>query len=308
MQIGFGLIMQPVMFEVPPDLRPRDYELSRRLIASNEQAIERVRGAGFDTVWVEDHMKWGDGAHLECFTNMAWLVGRHPGLRWGTMVCAQRFRNPGYLAKLAVNMDVLTNSQFILGIGAGSGEQEHRSYGFPFRSPAERLLELEEAVTVLRLMWTSDRPTFLGRYYAIDGPILSPLPSSCIPIMIGGAGERRTLRLVARYADWWCHDVGSVARYARKRQVLAAHCEAIDRDPSTIVHSQVVWIRMGFDAGDRARWPGLHIVGGTADGIVDELASFVEAGVRYFHVRFMDHPETDGLERFAADVVPRLQR
>src|SRR3954467_4812258 len=114
----FGWIMQPALFDTPPGLEARDISIARDRIAANEAHIPLAREAGFDTIWVEDHMGWGDKAHLECFTNMAWLAGGHAGPRYGTMVCGQAFRNPAYLAKLSVNMYLLTGGSFILGLGA----------------------------------------------------------------------------------------------------------------------------------------------------------------------------------------------
>jgi len=134
--LSFGWIMQPALFETPPGVDPRAGRLAREMIAANELHVELARSAGFDTVWVEDHMGWGDKAHLECFTNMAWLAGRHPGLRYGTMVCGQAFRNPAYLAKLAVNMQLLTDNNFILGIGRATTGPSITPSAFPSRRPA----------------------------------------------------------------------------------------------------------------------------------------------------------------------------
>src|SRR5437773_6261763 len=90
-EVSFAWIMQPALFDIPEGVDSRDIRLARDMIAANEEHVELARSGGFDTIWVEDHMGWGEKAHLECFTNMAWLAGRHPGLRYGTMVCGQRF-------------------------------------------------------------------------------------------------------------------------------------------------------------------------------------------------------------------------
>ncbi|HEU5433438.1 MAG TPA: LLM class flavin-dependent oxidoreductase, partial [Thermomicrobiales bacterium] len=131
----FGWIVQPALFDSPAGVDPRSADLARALVVADERHIALAREIGFDTIWVEDHMNWREKAHLECFTTMAWLAGRHPGLRYGTMVCGQAFRNPAYLAKLAVNMDVLTGHRFVLGIGAGNNGDEHHQYGIPFPPP-----------------------------------------------------------------------------------------------------------------------------------------------------------------------------
>jgi alkanesulfonate monooxygenase SsuD/methylene tetrahydromethanopterin reductase-like flavin-dependent oxidoreductase (luciferase family) len=303
---GFGWIMQPALFYTPAGMDPGDPRLARLLIDANERHIELGRSAGFDTIWVEDHMGWRDKTHLECFTNMAWLVGRHPGLRYGTMVCGQAFRNPAYLAKLATNMHVLTEGKFILGIGAGNNAAEHQAYGYPFLPAGERLAQTEEAIKIIRALWSGSPSTFRGRHYSVEQASAAPLPDRAIPLMIGGGGERKTLRLVAEYANWWCPDVASVEVFRHKARVLEEHCAAVGRDPTSIVHSQVVWISIEDDSAALTRWDDLHIVAGNSDQVTRELSEFVRAGVQHFQVRFMDYPSTAGMERFVKNVIPRL--
>ena len=251
-------------------------------------------------------MGWGEKAHLECFTNMAWLVGRHPGLQWGTMVCGQGFRNPALLGKMATNMFLLTEGRFILGLGAGNNPGEHHEYGYPFLPPGERLAQTEEAIKIIQALWTDSPATFEGQYYAIHGAYSSPRPDASIPLMIGGGGEKKTLRLVAQYGDWWCADIEPVDVFRHKKGVLAAHCEAVGRDPGEIVHSQVTWVSVEDDSAQATRWDHLHIVAGNPDEVTRELLAFRDAGVQHFEIRFMDYPNPAGLERFAAKVLPRL--
>ena len=299
--------MQPALFDTPKGVDPREGRLARELIAANEQHIELARAAGFDTIWVEDHMGWGDKAHLECVTNLAWLAGRHPGLRYGTMVCGQAFRNPAYLAKIAVNLQLLTQGGFILGLGAGNNGAEHVAFGYPFPTAGERLDRMDEAISIIRALWTESPATVRGRHYVVEGAFCSPLPDRPIPLLIGGGGEKRTLPLVARHADWWCADVGPVEVFERKRGVLAAHCAAVGRDPGEIVHSHVAWISVEEDPARLVRWPDLHIVAGTPDEVAQELRAFRDAGVQHLQIRFMDYPSTGGFERFINRVLPSLQ-
>jgi len=303
--LTFGWIMQPALFSTPDGVDARDIRLARDMIVANERHVDLARSSGFDTIWVEDHMGWGEKAHLECFTHLAWLAGRHPGLRYGTMVCGQAFRNPAYVAKVATNLALLTDDRFILGIGAGNNGAEHRAFGYQFLSAGERLDQTEEAIRVIRALWTESPATVHGRHYTVDGAFSSPLPDHPIPLMIGGGGERRTLPLVARYADWWCPDVGPVDTFSRKAQVLREHCGALGRDAADIVHAQVVWVSLNDD-GPPMRWGDLHLVAGTSDQVTRELEAFREAGVEHFQVRFMDYPSTAGFERFAQRVMPRL--
>lgn len=305
--LSFGWIMQPALFHTPQGVDSRDIRLARDMIAANERHIEIARSAGIDTIWVEDHMMgWREKAHLECFTNMAWLAGRHTGLRYGTMVCGQAFRNPAYLAKMAVNMHLLTEGKFILGVGAGNNADEHHAYGYQFLSPGERLAQTEEAIKIIRALWTQSPATFHGRHYAIHEAFSSPLPDSPIPIMVGGMGEKKLLRLVAEHADWWCADIASVDVVRHKVQVLQEHCHAVERDRSEITHAQVVWISLEEDSAQAERWDHAHIVAGNPDEVTRELEAFREAGVDHFQMRFLDYPRTDGLERFLSKVMPRL--
>lgn len=307
-QASLGWIVQPSLFAVPEGTAPDSWDLARSILAADEAHVPLALEAGFDTIWVEDHMGWGDRSHLECLTTLAWMAGRHPGPRWGTMVCGQAFRNPAYLAKTAVNLQLLTEGRFILGIGAGNNGHEHGAFGFPFPPPPERLDQTEEAIRIAQALWAGGPQTFHGAHYRIDGAIVAPRPETAIPLMIGGGGERRTLKLVAQYAQWWCSDVGDVGTFIHKSAVLDRHCRDVGRDPASVVRSQVTWI--GFlDDGERPRdWPGVHIVAGSAESITRELVAFRQAGVDHFQIRFMDFPSTDGMQRFIDEVLPALER
>lgn len=303
---SFGWIMQPALFDTPEGVDPGDIGLARGLISANERHVALARESGFDTIWVEDHMGWGEKAHLECFTNMAWLAGRHPGLRYGTMVCGQAFRNPAYLAKLATNMSLLTGGRFILGLGAGNNEGEHHQYGFPFGPPGERLARTEEAIRIIQEMWAGSPATFEGEHHAVRDAFSSPLPDPRIPLMIGGGGEKKTLRLVAEHADWWCNDISPPHVFERKTRVLAEHCAAVGRDPAEIVHSQVAWISVEDDPSRIVRREKPYVISGSPDEVTRELLAYSRAGAHHFQVRFMDYPETGGMERFVEGVMPKL--
>jgi alkanesulfonate monooxygenase SsuD/methylene tetrahydromethanopterin reductase-like flavin-dependent oxidoreductase (luciferase family) len=307
-EVSYGWIAQPAHFHTPADVAPGDAALAHELIAANDAQVELARQAGFDTVWVEDHMGWGDKAHLECFTTMAWLAGRHPGLRYGTMVCGQAFRNPAYLAKLAVNMHLLTDGNFILGIGAGNNPTEHQQFGYPFLPAKERLAQTAEAIQIIRALWAGPDATVAGEHYAVTHAEVAPRPETPIPLMIGGGGEKRTLPLVAREADWWCADVGTVETFARKSAILDDQCRAIGRDPAEVVRSQVAWVSVEDDSRRAERWADLHIVAGDPDEVTRELLAFQDAGVQHVQIRFMDFPRIEGMERFVTKVLPRLRQ
>jgi alkanesulfonate monooxygenase SsuD/methylene tetrahydromethanopterin reductase-like flavin-dependent oxidoreductase (luciferase family) len=306
---SLGWIVQPALFATPDRTAPDSWNVARDIAAADEDALRLVREAGFDTIWVEDHMGWGDRAHLECLTTLAWLAGRHPGPRYGTMVCGQAFRNVAYLAKCAVNLHLLTDGRFILGIGAGNNGAEHAAFGFPFPEPGERLDATEEAIRIMRALWSGGPQSFHGRHHRIDAAVVAPRPPAQdpIPVMVGGGGERRTLRIVAEHADWWCADVGDVATFARKSAILERHCADVGRDPASIVRSQVAWIGFLDDEAPRPpAWPPVHVVTGTPSAVAEELVAFRRAGVDHFQLRFMDFPSTEGIARFVGEVLPSL--
>jgi alkanesulfonate monooxygenase SsuD/methylene tetrahydromethanopterin reductase-like flavin-dependent oxidoreductase (luciferase family) len=305
---SLGWIVQPALFDTPRGLDPGSWELAEAILQADEGHVPIALEAGFDTIWVEDHMGWGDKSHLECLTTLAWLAGRHPGPRWGTMVCGQAFRNPAYLAKVAVNLQLLTKGRFILGLGAGNNGGEHEAFGFPFSPAGHRVDEMEEAIRILRALWLGGPQTVRGRTYGIHDAVVAPAPEPAIPLMVGGGGERRTLKVVADLADWWCADVGTVEVFSNKSAVLDRHCKALGRDPSTVLRTQVAWISFEERRADGRPWPDVHIVAGSASDVAAELLQFRRAGADHCQVRFMDFPSTAGLQRFASEVMPRLQR
>jgi alkanesulfonate monooxygenase SsuD/methylene tetrahydromethanopterin reductase-like flavin-dependent oxidoreductase (luciferase family) len=122
--------------------------------------------------------------------------------------------------------------------------------------------------------------------------------------MIGGGGERRTLRLAARYADWWCADVGPLETFVHKSAVLDEHCRELGRDPARLTRAQVAWVSLG--PRRKQSWPDVHVVAGSPGDVAAELIAFRRAGVDHFPLRLVDFPSTDGLCRFAEEVMPRL--
>jgi len=189
-----------------------------------------------DSVWVDDHlMPWAtwqpnDTPYLECLTTIAYFAAAYPTLQFGASVLCQSYRNPALLAKMAANLQLLTGGRLIFGIGAGWMEEEYRAYNFDFPSPAVRLAQLEEAIQLVKRLWTESPASFAGSHYRIDNAYCEPRPNPIPPLLIGGGGEQLTLRAVAKYADWWNIPGGTVANYARKLNILRQHCAAVGRD------------------------------------------------------------------------------
>jgi F420-dependent oxidoreductase-like protein len=212
-----------------------------------ERVVEQARAAeaaGFDLVTVMDHFYQiaGIGPEedpmLEAYTTLGALAASTSRVRLATLVTGVTYRNPALLAKMVTTLDVISGGRAMLGIGAAWNESEHIGYGFDFPPIGERMDRLDEALTICRLMFTQVRPSFVGRYYRIERALNSPRPiqPGGPRILVGGGGERRTLRLVARHADM-SHWFGSLHELKHKAEVLERHCEAEGRDPSTIVRT-----------------------------------------------------------------------
>lgn len=211
-----------------------------------EQALAAER-AGFDQVTVMDHFYQIHtvGAEtepmLEAYTLLGALAARTSRVRLGALVTGVTYRNPALLAKMVTALDVISGGRAVLGIGAAWNEDEHVGYGFGFPPVRERMDRLEEALQIVKALFTrgtaEDRPSFEGRYYRIERALNLPRPLQAggPPVLVGGIGERRTLRLVARYADISNFTPRPVEVLKQRLQVLERHCEAEGRDPAAIL-------------------------------------------------------------------------
>lgn len=263
-----------------------------------------AEASGFTALSVMDHFHQiagqgqPDEPMLECTTTLAALAARTSRLRLMPLVSGVTYRNPALLAKQVTNIDLISGGRAILGLGAAWYEEEHRAYGWEFPPVGRRLDRLEEALQICRAMLDRKQAWFEGRYYRVQGALNVPRPiQPRVPIMVGGSGERRTLRLVARYADL-CNLFGDHETARRRLEVLHRHCEAEGRDPATIVKT----LNAGMvvvdetEAGVRRRLaeiaaappPALRglgpedlrsrLVAGTPDQVAQRLRPLVEAG------------------------------
>jgi len=201
-----------------------------------------AEAAGFELLTVMDHFYQIGGvgpetnAMLEANTVLGALAARTSRIHLGALVSGVTYRNPAFLAKAITTVDVISGGRAVLGLGAAWNEAEHIGYGFDFPPIGERMDRLEEALTICRLMFTEDRPSFEGRHYRIERALNVPRPlqPGGPPIIVGGTGERRTLRIAARHATMTHWFAGSVESLEHKAQILEEHCAAVGRDPSTI--------------------------------------------------------------------------
>lgn len=209
--------------------------------AVRRQAVEAEAG-GFDTVLVMDHfyqlpmLGAPENAMLECYTLLAALSQCTEKIRLGALVTGNTYRHPTLLAKTVTALDVVSRGRAQLGIGAGWYELEHDSFGFEFGTFTDRFERLEEALQIIIGMLNGERPSLAGKWYTVKDAVNSPAPVGRIPIMIGGAGEKKTLRMVAQYADE-SNLLCGVDDIPRKLAALDEHCERLGRDRSEITVS-----------------------------------------------------------------------
>ena len=251
-----------------------------------------AEAAGFDGLWYADHfMPNAEDTSVpwpECWTTLSALATAVPRLRLGTLVCGNTYRHPAVLAKMAATLDHISGGRMVLGLGAGWQENEHQQYGVPFYTVAERLARLDEACAVIKTLFTQAQSDFAGAYYTLARASLEPKPlQSPLPLLIGGGGEKVTLRIAARWADEW-NVWGTPETLAHKGSVLEAHCRDLGRDPKEIQRSAQALIFMSDDPGTLERWSAapstMPKLVGTPEALRDTLDAYAEAGVDEFIV------------------------
>jgi alkanesulfonate monooxygenase SsuD/methylene tetrahydromethanopterin reductase-like flavin-dependent oxidoreductase (luciferase family) len=280
-------------------------EVTAGLLTDDRAFIEALPSQ-FTTLWVEDHFQWGDNPTLECFTTMTHFAALYPKFRMGSIVLGQGYRNPALTAKMAATLQALTGGRFILGLGAGWKQDEYEAYGYDYPPASVRIDQLDEALQIVRTMFSKSPATFNGRYYRVEQAYCEPRPDPPIPLLVGGTGEQKTLRVVAKHADMWNGNFLTVESYAHKQAVLAEHCRAIGRDPNEIVLTYYGLVDLS-DAQEAAGGsPHMHFLNGDTQGVATELQGFIDLGVRHFILGFTDFPSRTGLERFTREVLPAL--
>ena len=300
----------------------------------------------WESIWVYDHFHTVPVASATEATHEAWsLMSAYAAttsrLRLGQMCTCMSYRNPAYLAKVAATVDVISGGRVEMGIGGGWYEHEWRSYGYGFPSVGERLGRLRDGVEIFRQMWTKGIATHHGKYYAVDGAIGQPrplqgtsLPGSAangIPMWVAGGGEKVTLRIAAKYADYTNFDP-TPDGFAAKSAILEQHCKEIGRDFGSIARSanynlvrgdtekdvqeRLAWIEDSYRragvgaAGVRAQAHNFRTgpAVGTPEQIVETLKGLEKAGMTYCITNFREAAyDTSGLELFESQVIPELR-
>ena len=271
--------------------------------------------APFDSLWTPDHVQNNGHKVGEGWTLLSFALGRYPDKTVGHQVLCNSFRNPAHLAKMVATAQAISGGRVVLGIGAGWNEAEYLSYGWPFPTARERIAQLAEAIRICRLMWTEAPANFEGQHYQIKDAYCEPVPDPTPPVMVGGSGEKYTLRVVAEQADWWNHVFEDLETYRHKQEVLKSHCRAVGRDYDEIkqVVCRVVFIAENekelnhLKADPNVRSGGNSLVG-TPEQVTETLLKEVDQGADMFVVNLSDAPRVEGTHLFAAEVMPHLKR
>lgn len=248
---------------------------------------DHVESTGWDGIWYADHfMPNQEDTSVpwpEAWTTLAAMASRVPRIRLGTLVTGNTYRHPAVLAKMASTVDHISGGRVVLGLGSGWQENEHRQYGIPFYSVRERLERLDEACMVIRSLFNEPSASYQGRFYQLENASLEPKPvQSPLPLMIGGGGEKRTLKITAKYANEW-NVWGTVETLVHKMKILDQHCVDVGRDPSEVQRSAVALLFMNQDrsALDKIRelkMPNPAIIG-TPEEVRDVVQAYEAAGV-----------------------------
>ncbi len=231
---------------------------------------------------------------LEGYSTLGFLAGKTQRIRLGLLVTGVMYRHPGHLAKTVTTLDVLSRGRTMLGLGAGWYEREHIGLGFPFPPVRERFERLEETLQICNQMWSNNNGPFQGRYYQLAETLCVPAPVQVPrpPVLIGGGGERKTLRLVARYADIWNAPASSPDQISHKLEVLARHCESEDRDPATLAKSVLINAHPVVDP----------------DGFLSAMEDYATLGIDTAVVTTLQPNPADFVRQLGDRIIPRLQQ
>lgn len=291
---------------------------------------ELDRDSGFDYLWLVDHFVPGpgsamgaDGPHLEGWTALAALAQATERVRLGILVTGNTYRHPAVLAKMATTVDHISNGRLELGLGAAWHTYEHEVFGIPFPTTRERLDRLEEAAQLIKLLWTQPSPRFEGKHYQLNQPPYNPpnVQQPHPPILIGGGGEKRTLRAVARYADA-CNVSGTPEEVRHKFDVLEQHCRDVGRNLAEIrrtaqvllflnddpaFQQRVVQGVMAFRGGGTEDEARRSVLLGSIDDVKAGVQAFAGAGVQELYLGQFPRLHRASLLRFSEEVIPAFR-
>lgn len=298
--------------------------------------IETSERRGMNGLWRSDHLfsLMGDTTRdaLALVPALTAVALKSENLQFGAVVCPTTYRHPVMLAREAVALDHMSNGRYWLGIGAGWNVGEHEAFGFDLMPVGKRMDRMEEALEIITQLWSGEPVSFEGNHFQLRNAQMRPMPlkNNKVPIMIGGSGEKRTLRMVAKFADEWNCISTDADTYAHKTSVMEQHCSDVGRDPSSIRRSMMGQHIIGrtkdeqLERAEKLRQisPGLQELdaqgvidrvkdrwgmAGTPDEVAENIRQWEKRGVQRFMLQTLDQDDLDVIELIANEVAPQVQ-
>ncbi|MGE5822456.1 MAG: TIGR03560 family F420-dependent LLM class oxidoreductase [Nitrososphaerota archaeon] len=297
-----------------------------QIIDSLKKLATTAENNGFDSFWVMDHFHQismigkVEEPMLESWTTLSMLAGLTTKIKLGTLVTGIMYRYPAILAKVAATLDVLSKGRLFMGIGAAWNEDESHAYGIHFPPATERLSRLEEAIQIIRNMWTEEpSASFNGKYYQIRNAYCNPKPiqKPSPPILVGGSGERKTLKIVAKYADA-CNLFGSAETVKRKLNILKEHCKSVGRDYNSILKTKLGIIVIEDEKQTAEKkieqiFKGMpeeqireFALYGTPEDVLRQIELFEQVDIQYLIVDLDPTRELEALDVFANKIIKKF--
>ena len=297
-----------------------------QIIESLKKLATTAENNGFDSFWVMDHFHQipmigkVEEPMLESWTTLSMLAGLTTKIKLGTLVTGIMYRYPAILAKVAATLDVLSKGRLFMGIGAAWNEEESNAYGIHFPAASERMSRLEEAIQIIRKMWTEEpSASFNGIYYQIRNAYCNPKPiqKPSPPILVGGSGERKTLKIVAKYADA-CNLFGSAETVKRKLNILKEHCKSVGRDYNSILKTKLGIIVVEDEKQTAEKkieqifkgMPDEQIrefaIYGTPEDVLRQIELFEQVDIQYLIVDLDPTRELEALDVFANKIIKKF--
>ncbi len=287
---------------------------------------------GFESLWRSDHFFsfFGPSRNVDSLDTLVahtYTAAASSRIRFGPLVLSMTFRHPAILARMAAAIDQLSGGRFILGVGAGWNQTEHDAYGIELPAVKDRMDNLEESLKVIKALFENETANFQGKKYRLNDAPMSPKPAQKpMQILVGGSGEKRTLRMVARYATEWNTVGGVVETYRHRREVLEQHCEAEKRDPKTIARSIMASYITGANEAEVAknleaaieRMPPrfrpaegaprrpMGALVGTLAQIVEQIKGWEAEGISRIMLQYQRPPRREDLQFVAEEILPRV--
>ena len=322
----FGLQHPNFNFDYDSKNSSNNADTTSQIADSLKNLITKAENSGFDSFWVMDHFHQiqfvgkPKDPMLEGWTVISMLAGITTKIKLGTLVTGIIYRYPSVLAKIAATLDVLSQGRLFMGIGAAWNEQESLAYGINFPSNQERLHRLEEAIQIIRKMWTEEPyASFNGKYYQIINAYCNPKPiqKPSPPILVGGSGERKTLKIVAKYADA-CNLFGSPEYIKKKLDILKEHCKSVGRDYDSILKTKLSTIVLDDD-GEMVKtrvketFRGVSedqikefVIYGTPEEVLKQIEALQQVGIQYLIVNLEPSKELEALDAFANKIIAKI--